>query len=140
MYLKRNRNGYSWYCLVQKDGKGEKLEEAEHKFITFNFARDCEPDPFDLNDYGSYEGELIFRDSTGAERKVFPYIDTYHHSVAFRLLKKENEYVDERPASQAVNEPEKAQNYYQQTLDGKPDEAYWKMKRDEIGEDDLPFM
>lgn len=150
IFLKRNKKGYGWYHLVdtEKDGK-TKVADADKKFLDFTFTKGTEPTPQDLNDYGSYQGELIFRDSTGAERKVYPYIDTYHHSVAFHIVGKTNEYVDEKPTWIPKTEPKRD---WQSTLDGKPDADYYKNARkfttaevpteidSNITEEDLPFL
>ena len=125
MFLNRNKNGYGWYAQIKsKEGESENIA-----YINFRFKRECEPTQQELTEHGSYPGELIFRDSTGAERKVFPIAKEWNgiKSVEFMLLKKENEYHDPQPT------------YRPQT------EAKWDLSKettytDQISEDDLPFM
>ena len=142
MYLNQKKKGYGWYATVNKDKKGDKVADEEVKYLSFDFAKGTEPILQDLTEHGSYEGELIFRDKTGAERKVFPFIDDYFHEVKFKVLKKENEYKDPDPVMRPTTDPkwDMSEKTYQPTLDGKPDEAYWKMRTDEITDDDLPFL
>lgn len=119
MYLNRNKNGYGWYSQVKtKEGESEVVA-----YINFSFKKGCDPLPEQLNEYGSYEGELIFRDSTGAERRVFPIAKEWNdrRSVEFKLLERTNEYKDPQPSWQPKTE------------------AKWDLRPKEISQDDLPF-
>ena len=125
MFLNRNKNGYGWYAQVKtKEGESENVA-----YLSFSFKKGCEPDRFDLTEYGSYEGELIFRDRTGKERKVFPLAKEYNGTkhVEFKLLEAEGEYKDPQPSWQPKTE------------------AKWDMSTettytDKVTEDDLPFI
>ena len=117
MFLNRNKNGYSWYATIKSKDKGGNETMA---YLNFSFKKGFEPMPNELtSEYGSYEGELIFRDTTGAERKVFPIAKEYNgiKSVELKLLAKEGEYQDPQPKT----------------------EAKWDLRPKEISEDDLPF-
>ena len=146
MFLNRKKKGYGWYTVVNTDKKGDKVADNETGYIDFYFARDCEPNLGELNEHGSYQCELIMRDTTGAERKVFPYIDGYFHTVVFKVLGKTNEFVDEHPSYLPPKTEPKWD--WQSTLDGKPDENYYKNATKfsadevptEIQDDDLPFL
>ena len=129
MFLNRKKKGYGWFTVVNTDKKGDKVLDKETGFIDFYFAKDCEPLPNELNEYESYQVDLFFRDSTGAERKVFPYIDDYYKTVVFKVLGKTNEYHDTEPVYRPKTEPK-------WEIDGGKDTIY----TDEITEDDLPFM
>ena len=126
MFLNRKKSGYGWYTIVNRNKKGEQVAEEDVKFISFDFAKDTEPLPQELNGHNSYAGELIFRDTTGAERKVFPFIDEYYHEVVFKVLKKENEYQDPSPS-------------YSPQTNVKMDLSDGKIYTNEITSDDLPF-
>ena len=125
MFLNRNKNGYGWYSQVKtKEGESENVA-----YLNFSFKKGCEPDRFDLTEYGSYEGELIFRDRTGKERKVFPLAKEYNgmKHVEFKLLEAEGEYKDAQPT-------------YRPTTN-----STWEIKRNEVEtdlvtDDDLPFI
>ena len=124
MYLNRNKNGYGWYAQIRsKEGESENIA-----YINFAFKKGCEPLLTELTEYGSYSGELIFRDSTGAERKVFPLAKEWNgrKNVEFRLLEKTNEYHDPEPTWQPKTE------------------AKWEIKRNEIPtqieDEDIPFL
>lgn len=138
MFLNKNKNGYGWYSTVKtKDGESEVVA-----YINFSFKKGTEPAPQQLSEYGSYEGELIFRDSTGAERKVFPIAKEWNEkkSVEFKLLETTNEYNDQNPAFIPKTDPKwDLSKEYTPRLDGKPDEEYWKLTASEITADDLPF-
>lgn len=119
MFLNKNKNGYGWYSQVKtKEGESEVIA-----YINFSFKKGTEPWGEQLTEYGSYEGELIFRDSTGAERKVFPLAKEWNgkKSVEFKLLDTTNEYRDPKPAWQPKTE------------------AKWDLRPNEISADDLPF-
>ena len=121
MYLNRNKNGYSWYATIKSKDKGGNETMA---YLNFSFKKGFEPMPNELTgEYGSYEGELIFRDTTGAERKVFPIAKEYNgiKSVELKLLGKEGEYQDPHPTWQPKTE------------------AKWDLRPKGISEDDLPF-
>ena len=110
MYLNRNKNGFNWYNAVTKNKKGEKVFDQTTGqpltlYMHYTFAQGADPSPQELGEYGSYEGELIFRDTTGAERPVIPYIDEYHKQVTLHLLKKQNEYKDPEPSWRPKTEP-----------------------------------
>lgn len=131
MYLNRNKNGYGWFSQI-KSKEGESLNVA---YINFSFKKGTEPLDNELNEYGSYEGELIFRDSTGAERKVFPIAKEWNgkKSVEFKLLEKTNEYQDPHPTYAPKTEPKWDQGNKDQ------EESYWKLTAGNITSDDLPF-
>lgn len=122
MFLNRNKNnGYSWYATIKSKDKGGNETMA---YLNFSFKKGFGPMPNELTgEYGSYEGELIFRDTTGAERKVFPIAKEYNgiKSVELKLLGKEGEYQDPHPTWQPKTE------------------AKWDLRPKEISEDDLPF-
>lgn len=85
MYLNRNRTGYGWYSLVKsKDMGGNELTH----YLNFSFKKDCEPLDDELNEHGSYEGELVFIDKKGKKRKVFPIVKEYNglKYFEFKLL------------------------------------------------------
>ena len=138
MFLNKNKNGYGWHSTVKtKDGESEVVA-----YINFSFKKGTEPTPQQLSEYGSYEGELIFRDSTGAERKVFPIAKEWNdrRSVEFKLLETTNEYRDPKPTWQPKTDPKwDLSKEYTPRLDGKPDEEYWKLTASNISQDDLPF-
>ena len=123
MFLNRNKNGYGWYSQVKtKEGESENVA-----YLNFSFKKGCEPDRFDLTEYGSYEGDLIFRDRTGKERKVFPLAKEYNgmKHIEFKLLEAEGEYQD--PQLKLKTDPK------------------WNMSSgttytNKIEEDDLPFI
>lgn len=103
MYLNRNKNGYGWYSQVKsKDGDNEVTA-----YINFSFKKGTEPSPQELTEYGSYQGELIFRDSTGKERRVFPIAKEYNsiRRVDFMLMDPEHEYKDPDPSWRPKTEP-----------------------------------
>lgn len=129
MFLNRRKKGYGWYTVVNTDKKGDKVADTDVRFIDFDFAKGAEPTQYDLNDHNSYQGDLFFRDSTGAERKVFPYIDDYYKTVVFKVLGKTNEYVDPAPSYQPKSEPKWDMSEGKETI-----------YPSEITEDDLPFM
>lgn len=131
MFLNRKKKGYGFYATVNTDKKGDKVTDNEVKYVSFYFARDCEPTQYELNEHGSYQGDLFFRDSTGAERKVFPYVDEYYNEVAFKILGKTNEYHDPDPTYMPKTEPK---------WDLSKEEGKETIYPSEITEDDLPFM
>lgn len=149
MFLNRKKKGFGWFNAVDTNKKGEKVDNEDVRYLHFYFAKDCEPLPQDLNEYGSYKCDLLLCDSTGAERKVIPYIDEYYHEIAFTVLGKENEYHDPAPSWRPKTEPKWD---WQSTLDGKPDADYYKNAQkfttaevpteidDNITEEDLPFL
>ena len=125
MYLNRNKNGYGWYSQVRtKEGESEIIG-----YLNFGFKKGCEPLPTECTEYGSYSGELIFRDSTGAERKVFPVVKEWNgvKHIELKLLEKGNEYHDPQPTYRPVTEPKWDLGGTQTTY------------TNEITEDDLPF-
>ena len=127
MFLNRKKNGYGWFTVVNTDKKGDKVADSETKFIDFYFAKDCEPTPYELNEHQSYQGDLFLRDTTGAERKVFPYIDDYYKTVVFKVMGKTNEYHDPQPT-------------YRPVTQAKWDQATETTYTSDLTEDDLPFM
>ena len=130
MFLNRNKNnGYSWYATIKSKDIGGNETMA---YLNFSFKKGFEPMPNELTgEYGSYEGELIFRDTTGAERKVFPIAKEYNgiKSVELKLLAKEGEYQDPHPTWQPKTESAS-------TIRTEPK---WDLRPKEISEDDLPF-
>lgn len=132
IYLKRAKNGFNWYSSVSTNKKGDKVIDQETGkemvlYLNYTFAKGADPSPQDLTEYGSYQGDLFFRDSTGAERPVIPYIDEYHKQVTLHILKKQNEYKDPEPSWIPKTEPK------------------WEMQREDIPTDiaieqeELPF-
>lgn len=93
MYLNKSKNGFGWYSrIVSKDLNTNAEREA---YVSFTFKRGCEPNMNDLTDKGGYQGELIFRDTKGQERKVFPVVTEYNGNkrVEFKLLEIEGQPV-----------------------------------------------
>lgn len=83
MFISRKRKGYGWYSkITTKDMGGNELTA----YIDFVFKKECEPT--NLNEYGSLEGELIFRAKDGTERKVFPRVKNYNYQnyIEYMLL------------------------------------------------------
>lgn len=90
MYLNRNRTGYGWYSHVKtKDMGGNEMSH----YLNFSFKKDHEPLADELNDKGSYEGELYFIDKRGIKRKVFPIVKEYNglKYFEFKLMPEETE-------------------------------------------------
>ena len=115
IYLNRNKSGYGWYSQIKsKEGQSEIIA-----YIRFSFKKGTEPFPQELGEYGSYQGELIFRDTTGKERKVYPIAKEYNgiKYVEFKLMDPENEYVDPQPSWIPKTEPK------------------WDMRREDIPTD-----
>ena len=86
MFIKRKQRGYGWYAkVVTKDMGGNELTD----YINFTFKRGTEP--INLNDYGAYEGELIFRNRDGSERRIFPIVKSYNDKtfIDFMLLEEQ---------------------------------------------------
>ena len=103
MYLNRNKSGYGWYSQIKsKEGESEVMA-----YLNFSFKKGTEPAPQELTEYGSYQGELIFRDTTGKERRVFPIAKEYNgmKRVDFMLMSPENEYQDPEPSWRPKTEP-----------------------------------
>ena len=84
MYINKSSTSYNWYTVVNKTGKGETIEKPA--YISFSFKKGC--DPKNLNEYGSYEGDLYFIDKQGNKRKVFPYVNVYNDQkhIEFKIL------------------------------------------------------
>ena len=85
MFLKKSKNGFGWYAYIEtEDQGGNKLSH----YLNFRFKKGTEPKPHELNAKESYEGELIFRDANGKERRVFPVVHEYNglKSIEFVLL------------------------------------------------------
>ena len=123
MYLNRNKSGYGWYSQIKsKEGESEVMA-----YMRFSFKKRTEPLREELSEYGSYQGELIFRDTTGKERKVYPIAKEYNgiKYVELKLMDPEHIYEDPEPAWIPKAEPK------------------WDMRREEIPTDiddeDLPF-
>ena len=120
MYLNRNKSGYGWYSQIRtKEGESENIG-----YLNFSFKKGCEPLPNELTEYGSYQGDMFFRDTTGAERKVFPVVKEYNGQkhIELKLLEKEGEY----------NEPLRIMTASATT-------PKWDLRPNQITEDDLPF-
>lgn len=85
MFLNKSKNGYSWYAKIESTDQGGNT--LSH-FLNFRFKKGTEPRPDELGKYESYEGELIFRDANGKERRVFPVVKEYNSlkSIEFILL------------------------------------------------------
>lgn len=102
-------------------------------YLTFFFKKGYEPQPQELNDRHSYEGELYFRDSTGKERKVFPRVNEYNgnKTIQFMLLEATGEEVNHGGLG----------TQYQTTLNGEEDEEYYRVKEtfDRNENEDLHF-
>ena len=125
MYLNRNKSGYGWYSQIKsKEGESEVMA-----YMRFSFKKGTEPLREELSEYGSYQGELVFRDTTGKERKVYPIAKEYNgiKYVELKLMDPEHIYEDPEPAWIPKTEPK------------------WDMRREEIPTDitvddeDLPF-
>ena len=104
MYLNRNTSGYGWYSQIKsKDDGGNEILA----YINFSFKKGTEPTPQELTEYGSYQGELIFRDTTGKERRVFPIAKEYNglKRVDYMLMDPEHEYKDPEPSWHPKTEP-----------------------------------
>lgn len=84
MYLNRKQKGYGWYSKVVSKDLNSNAERVG--YIDFSFKKDCEPD--NLNENGSYVGELYFIDKDNRKRKVFPIVKEYNGktSIEFKLL------------------------------------------------------
>ena len=124
MYLNRNKSGYGWYAQIKSKVLGQSDNVA---YLRFSFKKGTEPLREELSEYGSYQGELIFRDTTGKERKVYPFAKEYNgiKYVELKLMDPEHIYEDPEPAWIPKTEPK------------------WDMRREEIptdiDDDDLPF-
>lgn len=88
MFLNRKTKGYGWYTKVISKDINTNAERIA--YINFSFKKGCEPT--NLNDKGSYEGELYFIDKDGNKRKVFPIANEYSgiRTVEFKLLEIED--------------------------------------------------
>ena len=126
MYLNRNKSGYGWYSQIKsKEGESEVMA-----YMRFSFKKRTEPLREELSEYGSYQGELIFRDTTGKERKVYPIAKEYNgiKYVELKLMDPEHIYEDPEPT------------WIPKT------EVKWDMRREEIptditvGDEDLAFL
>ena len=126
MYLNRNKSGYGWYSQIKsKEGQSEVIA-----YIRFSFKKGTEPLREELSGYGSYQGELIFRDTTGKERKVYPIAKEYNgiKYVELKLMDPEHIYEDPEPTWIPTTE------------------VKWDMRREEIPTDitvedeDLAFL
>ena len=80
MYLNKSNKGIGWYSVINKDGKGNKLDKGE--YINFVFKRGTEPDENVL------VADLYLIDQYGNKRPVYAYVDEYNgnRSVKFRIL------------------------------------------------------
>lgn len=88
MFLNKKQKGYGWYAKVISKDMNTNAERIG--YINFSFKKGDEPT--NLNDKGSYEGELYFIDKQGNKRKVFPIVNEYSgiRTVEFKLLEIEN--------------------------------------------------
>lgn len=78
MYLNRKKKGFGWYCkVVSKDTSGDETIG----YADFSFKKGSEPTKEELNDKGSYEGDLYFHAKDGTIRKVFPIASEYNGRV-----------------------------------------------------------
>lgn len=78
MYINKGKNG--WYIKVtSKDPGGNEVTG----FMNVSFKRDTEPRDNEVSEYGSYQGDLFFRDKYGRERPVFfsSYLDRSNKAV-----------------------------------------------------------
>jgi len=93
MFLNKSRNGFTWYAHIKSTDQGGN--ELQH-YLNFRFKKGCEPKAQDLNAHGSYEGELIFHDANGRQRKVFPVVNEYNglKSIEFILMDDGSKPVD----------------------------------------------
>lgn len=131
-FWNRNKKGYGWNNPVRRDKQGNQVPKEDVRYINLDFTKGTEPLPNELTEYGSYAVEWFIRDTTGAERKVFPIIDDYHKSIVFKVMGKENEYHDPEPTWQP---PKTATTLHT--------EAKWEYKRNEIPteiDEDVPFL
>lgn len=142
MYLSRNKKGYGWYSQIKsKEGESENVG-----YLNFTFKKGCDPMPEELNEYGSLQGELIFKDSTGAERKVFPIAKEWNgqKSIEFKLLERTNVYEDPDPTWFPKTEPKWDQSQNEVTDYPKysqpPLKAVNSYSKDDFKDDDLPFL
>lgn len=80
MYLNKSNKGIGWYSVINKDGKGNKLDKGE--YINFVFKRGAEPDENVL------VGDLYLIDQYGNKRPVYAYVDEFNgnRTVKFRIL------------------------------------------------------
>ena len=92
MFLNKRQKGYGWYSKVVSKDLNTQAERIG--YINFSFKKDCEPT--NLNDKGSYEGDLYFIDSEGNKRKVYPIVNDYNGviSIEYKLLEVEQSNVD----------------------------------------------
>ena len=83
MFIKKKEKGYGWYAKVSTTDMSNNTLTG---YINFLFKKGFEPQQ--LNQYGAYEGELIFRTRYGGERKVFPIVKSYRDQtyIDFMLL------------------------------------------------------
>lgn len=88
MFLNRNQRGYGWYSKVVSKDLNTNAERLG--YINFTFKKGCEPT--NLNEKGSYEGELYFIDKQGNKRKAFPIVNEYNGltRIDFKLLEVED--------------------------------------------------
>ena len=126
MFLNRGKNGFNWYKMVVSQDAGGNETKA---YINFSFKKGQEPMPNELTEYGSYQGDLIFRDSTGREWEIYPIAKEYNgvKYVEFKLMNPSNEYKDPEPTYRPVTN------------------STWEIKRDDVPtdlatDDDLDFM
>lgn len=84
MWINRKQKGFGWYSKVVSKDLNSNAERVG--YIDFSFKKDCEPD--NLNEKGSYEGDLYFIDKDNRIRKVFPVVKEYNGktSIEFKLL------------------------------------------------------
>lgn len=83
MFLNKNKKGYGWYSQVESKDMGGNVSKG---YLNFQFKKDCEPKQEELNQWGSYEGELWFKDNNGRFRKVFPIAQTYEGKTSVKLM------------------------------------------------------
>lgn len=102
IFLNRKKKGYGWYSTVNRDKKGDKVADIDVKYLDFSFTKGGEPLPDECNEFGSFVGDLFFRDEkTKEEYPVIPFVDDYYHSVCFKILKK----AKEQPVYHPTTEP-----------------------------------
>jgi len=83
MFLNKSKNGFGWYAYIESEDKGgNKLSH----YLNFRFKKGTEPRPDELNSKESYEGELVFIDKNGKQRRVFPIVKEYNGLKSFEFM------------------------------------------------------
>ena len=92
MFLNKKQKGYGWYTKVVSKDLNSDAERVG--YINFSFKKDCEPT--NLNQNGSYVGDLYFIDQDNNKRKVFPVVKEFNgiSSIEFKLLETEDNSID----------------------------------------------